>query len=360
MKHSFAKQVGWRTLTVAATLAVAPAISFAADGTAPPDGRIAYVTTDMYWGVYQTADGKAECPDGLNKYGPREVFAKLYPKGGTEVDTHLAREALKYYPEDSKDNFPMPEAKGPTAIGLNLDGKVGPNDFTSPTGEKGIDNSLFRVIGCSPQFRGPEGQFRLFGNRLVRQMTYNRSIIEISGVDSLKNDDSVQVTILRGLDPLLTDAGGDKIMPGGTQRVDNRFSKRFYNQLKGKIVDGVLQTEAKDVTWPWAVFFGNTNEYRFRGMQFQLKLTEEGRAEGLMAGYADVDTYYRTVMGWSTHHLSYGQLDPSGFYRKLWQRADGYPDQSGKMTAISSSVNIYMVQVYLDRGEPSITVSQSR
>lgn len=358
MKHSFAKRA-CRAFTITAALAVTPMIAFAADGTAPPDGRIAYVTTDMYWGVYQTADGKAECPDGLNKYGPREVFTKLYPKGGTEVDTRLARESLKYFPEDSKDNFPMPEAQGTTAIGLNLDGKVEPRDFTSPTGEKGIDNELYRVIGCSPQFRGPEGQFRLFGNRLVRQLSYNRSIIEISGVDSMQNDDSVQVTILRGTDPLLTDAGGDRIMPGGTQRVDNRFSKRFYNQLKGKIVNGVLETQAKDVTWPWSVFFGNTNEYRFRGTQFRLQLTGD-KAEGLIAGHVDVESFYRTVMGWSTHHLAYGQLDPSGFYRQLWKHADGYPDASGKMTAISSSINLYMVQVYLDRGEPSITVSQSR
>jgi hypothetical protein len=344
---------------VAVTLATAPAMALAGDGTAPPGGRIAYVTTDMYWGVYQTPDGKAECPDGLNKYGPREVFAKLYPKGGTEVDTHLAREALRYFPEDSKDNFPMPEAQGPIAIGLNLDGKVGPRDFTSPTGEKGIDNQLYRVIGCSPQFRGPEGQFRLFGNRLVRQLNYNRSIIELSGVDSLLNDDSVQVTILRGMDPLLTDAGGDRIMPGGTQRIDTRFGKRFYNQMQGKIVNGVLKTEPKDVVWPWAVFFGNPNEYRFRDMRFELQLTE-GKAEGLMAGYADVESFYRTVMGWSTHHLAYGQLDPSGFYRKLWQHADAFPDQNGKMTAISSAVNLYMVQVYLDRGESNTTVAQSR
>jgi hypothetical protein len=342
-----------------AALATIPALAFAADGTAPPDGKIAYVTTDMYWAVYQTPNGKAECPDGLGDYGPREVFSKLYPKGGTEVQTHLAREALKFFPEDTKDKFPIPLAVGPTALGLNLDGKVGPKDFTSPSGEKGIDNALYHVIGCSRQFRGPEGQFRLFGNRLVRQLNYNRSMIEISGVDSLKNDDSVTVTILRGKDPLLTDAGGEKIMPGGTQRVDVRFGKRFYNQLQGKIVDGVLTTEAKDVTWPWAVFFGTPNEYKFRAGRFQLKLTE-GTAEGLLAGYADVDRFYRTVTAWSTHHLAYGQLDPSGFYQKLEQFADAYPDANGKNTAISSGINISMVQVYLDRGESNTTLAQSR
>ena len=354
MKYSFAK-----TLATAAALAATPLTVLAADGTAPPNGTIAYVTTDMYWSVHQTADGKAECPQGLNQFGPREVFAKLYPKGGSEVDTHLARESLKFFPTDSKDAFPMPEAKGLTAIGLDLDGKVEPRDFTSPTGEKGVDNELYRAIGCSPQFRAPEGQFRLFGNRLVRQQTYNRSIIEITKVDSLKNDDDVIVSIYRGRDPLLTDATGDRLMPGGTQRVDLRFSKRFYRQLKGKIVDGVLFTDAADVVWPWSVFFGNPSEYRFSGTQLRLQLTDK-KAEGLLAGFADVDTFYRTVTTWSTHHLAYGQLDPSGFYKKLRQLADADPDESGQMRAISSSINIYMVQVFLDRGETNTTVAQAR
>ena len=33
---------------------------------------------------------------------------------------------------------------------------------------------------------------------------------------------------------------------------------------------------------------------------------------GLIAGYTDVDSYYHWLTSWSTHHLAYGRLDPSG------------------------------------------------
>jgi hypothetical protein len=306
--------------------------------------------------VYQTADGKAECPEGFNDYGPREVFTKLFPNGGTEEKTHLVRESLKFFPSDTQDKFPYLEAKGPTSIGLNLDGKVGPRDFTSPSGEKGIDNELYRAIGCSRQYRGPEGQLQLFSNRLVRQQIYNRSIIELTSVDSLRNDEQVQVNVYRGLDPLMSDATGENIMPGGTQRVDRRFAKRYTHQLQGKIVDGVLITEAKDVIWPWTIFPGTFGEYSIRGMRLRLDLTDKS-ATGLMAGYADIDTFYRTVTSWSTHHLAYGQLDPSGFHRKLTQLADGYPDDSGKKTAISSSIKLDMVQVFVEHGAAASTLA---
>ena len=351
MEHSLPRskrRVARAAATLAAVLLPMPAILYAGDGTAPPSGTIAYVTSEITWAIYQTADGKAECPDGFGKYGPREVFARLYPKGGTEVDTRLVRESLKLFPLDSKDQFPIPEASGPTATGLNLDGKIGPHDFTGPAGEQGIDNQLYRLIGCSLLFRAPAGEFRQHGINELRRSVYNRSMIEITGVDSLENDDDVTVTILRGRDPLLTDASGDHIVPGGTQRVDTRFSKRFFVQLKGRIVNGQLRTQPADLLWPWGFFTAAADEYRIRGARFQLNLMDTSAA-GLLAGYVDVESFYSTLNAWPMHQLAYGQLDPSGFHRKLRQLADGYPGQGGAMTAISSAINISMVRVFLDR-----------
>lgn len=362
MKYSRSKAArpqAWGAFTILAALIVVPATSFASDGTAPPDGRIAYVVTDMSWAVYQTADGKAECPDGFNKYGPPEMFAKLYPKGGTVADTRLFLLSRKYFPMDSKDPFSMPEAKGPIAIGLNLDGKTGQRDFTSPSGEKGIDNELYRLIGCNRQFRGPAGEFRHYGLYLGRQQSYSRIIIELTGVHSLQNDDNVTVTILRGLDPLLTDASGEHVLPGGTQRIDNRFSKRFYAQIKGKIVKGQLRTEPTDLVWPWSFFYSAADEYRLRGARFRLNLTNK-TAKGLLGSYVDIDSFYSTLSMWSMNNLAYGQLDPWGFYQKLRQLADGYPDKSGRMTAISSAINISAVQVFLAPGDTSNIDAQSR
>ncbi len=311
------------------------------------DGKIGYVLTGARWALHQTEDGKAECPDGYNE-GPREQFKALFPNGGTVEGTQLEREGVARYPTDKEDNFSYREAKGKTAIGLNLDGKVGPGDFTSVSGEQGVDNQLFRAIGCTRLFRAPDGTFAHFTNMWVREMNFNRVLMELTKVDSLTDDDSVEVTLYRGKDRLMTDATGANIMPGGSNRADERFGARFIHHIKGKIKDGVLTTEPSDVHWPWAVFLGRPGAYDIRGLRFNVKLGPEN-AEGLLAGYADVETWYaQLVRSWSTHHSSYGGLSQPSLYRQLRRLADGYPDQSGAMTAISSAMTIKLTQVFIE------------
>ena len=47
-------------------------------------------------------------------------------------------------------------------------------------------------------------------------------------------------------DPLLLDASGEKIAPGGTQRIDRRYGQKVIQKFKGRIDDGLLVSEAKD------------------------------------------------------------------------------------------------------------------
>ena len=120
------------------------------------DGTIGYVLTGRYWAVYQTPGGKTECPQGMND-GPREQYKLLYPEDGkkrTLLETHLERESEVWFPSTSKEPYPFYEPQGKIAIGLNLDGKIGANDFISPDGEEGIDNQLYRVTGCVAGYRG--------------------------------------------------------------------------------------------------------------------------------------------------------------------------------------------------------------
>jgi hypothetical protein len=313
------------------------------------DHTIAYVLTDRYWAVYESKDSKADCPDGMND-GPREQFKKLFPNDGkkrTVMETQLAREGYQWHPSTSTESFAFHEARGKVSYGLNLDGKVGPNDFDGPDGEKGIDNQLYRVIGCIANYRSA-GTIYHFENEFMRRYDNDRVVIEITGVDDLKNDPDVTVTTYRGLDGLLTDATGTNTIPGGTQRIDMRWGKDYIQKLKGKIVNGVLLTEPVDrVEIPWGVTF-NTNGYQvFRGMRLKLKLTPQA-AEGLIAGYVDVDAFtYHLNTSWSTHHQSYGQLSSPSEYRAMRRLADGYPDpKTGANTAISSAVTVKFAQVF--------------
>ena len=316
----------------------------------PKDRTIGYVLTSLYWSIYQTPNGKTECPKGFND-GPREQYAALYPNDGKKrsvIETQLKLESETWYPANTPDPTPFHEATGAISYGMNLDGKIGPNDFTSPDGERGIDNQLFRALGCIIGYRGPDGIEAIFLPKAILDLRFDRMMIELTNVHDLTNDDNVQVTVYRGLDRLLTDATGNKVMPGGSQRIDDRFGKSFIKQFRGKIVDGVLTTEPVDrLVIPWTEMDSPTIQI-MRGARLQLKLTPTS-AEGMLAGYTDVDTWYKQLLrNDSTHHLSNGQISGISVYKALRRLADGYPDAAtGANTAISSALNAKFAQVFI-------------
>jgi hypothetical protein len=338
-------------LCAAAAVALSTATPALAADPAAPNGTIGYLVTDFLWAVYETPEGKTECPNGFNPWGPREQFKAQFPEDGTArtvLETHLKREVDGWFPNTKPDVFPFYEAVGSVSYGMNLDGKVGPNDFTSPDGEKGIDNQLYRVIGCVLNLRPPEGPTAFFANKAVGEERWNRVMFELTGVDSMANDPDVDVTIYRGIDHLLTDATGNTIMAGGSQRIDMKWGSKFIQHLHGKIVDGVLTTEpvAKG-TIPWSSFQLPTVQ-KFHDMRLRFKLHPD-KAEGLIGGYVDVENWYmQTVKSESTHHQSYGQSTPSSEYKVLRRLADAYPDpKTGANSAISAALETRMVQVFI-------------
>ncbi|HEY4367715.1 MAG TPA: hypothetical protein VGN07_10830 [Steroidobacteraceae bacterium] len=322
-------------------------------GGAVRNGNIGYVLTHKVWSLYETAGAKTECPQGFND-GPREQFKQQYNDGKkrTIVEAQLKREAEEWHPSTTPEQFTFKEAQGNTSYGMNLDGKIGPNDFVSPDGQKGIDNQLYRVIGCISNYR-TMGTINHFEELFMRSYNDARVVIELSGVDNLVNDNDVTVHFYRGSDGLLQDATGEGFIPGGTQNVDMRWGKEYIAQAKGKIVDGVLTSEPIDtVRLPWMSTFGTSAYHVFRGLRVNLKVSQTG-AEGMLAGYVDVDAFmHQLTTSWSTHHQSYGQLSSPSEYRALRRLADGYPDpKTGENTAISSSVNVKFVQVFVQHPE---------
>jgi hypothetical protein len=89
-------------------------------------------------------------------------------------------------------------------------------------------------------------------------------------------------------------------------------------------------------------------------MRSNLKLSPT-EANGMMAGYSDAEEWYTHLVACqSTHHLSYGQLNALGLYRSLMHNADAYPGPDGQNTAISSSMDIRMSQVYVVHPEKEV------
>ncbi len=329
-----------------------------ANDAAPAGRSIAYAINDIKWGIYETKDTKEECPDGLAVMGPREQFKALYPQDGTKkwklAETWLEREMSVWAPNLEPDPFPFREAGGKIAYGLDLDGKTKPTDFTSPDGKTGIDNQLFRVIGCVSNYRTGASLLQ-FESIFQKKMNVDRIMIELTDVDSLANDDDVTITTYRGRDSLLMDGTGNNFQPGGTQRIDMRFGKEFIFTAKAKIVNGVLITQPMNFKMPHEV---NTEEAAYdwlRDARFELKLTPTG-AEGLIGGYADVESFHRSrFRTWSTHHSSYGQQAGGSVYKVLRKLADGFPDPAtGENTAISAVYRVKMVQVRVLRPEKEV------
>jgi hypothetical protein len=315
-----------RNIAVQIAALFAAVTGFAATATADEsasvvrNGTIGYVLTDYHWALYQTKDSKAECPQGFND-GPREQFKILFPaddgKQRTLLETQLARESAIWHPDLS------PEVKG-------------------------VDNQLYRVLGCVSNYRGPDGTLYHFNNKFMQQHEYARVLIELSGVDSLTNDNDVTITTYRGRDGLLTDATGNSFMPGGTQRADLRWGKEFVARFKGKIVDGVLTAQASDYYVPTTWAFEDVTDQWFRDPRFQMKITQD-RAEGLLGGYVDIETFYRQMIrSVSTHHESYGQQSAPSVYRALHKLADAYPDKDGHNTAISAAMDVKFTQVFIE------------
>jgi len=332
-----------------ATLQATPAVSDPATTMYLRNGTIAYALTSLRWATYLKPDGRVDCPDGVND-GPREQFTALFPDNGPPralAETQLRREIQNWFPTTRPDYFPFREPGGNQALGLDLDGKVGPEDFMSLDGKPGIDNQMYRALGCINSYRDANGANDSLNSGEILTDNYNRLLVELNGVDDLRNDERVEVMIYRGLDALHMDATGKDILPGGSQRVDVRWGKKFIRRLDGRIVDGVLMTEPSDLYLPWAVFNLPADEY-LRDARLHLELSPTN-ATGLIAGFADIETWYLQLMkSQSTHCQSYGQLASMSLYKALRRLADAYPDpETGANTAISGALRTTFTQVFI-------------
>ena len=316
---------------------------------APVDGTIGYAVWYMFEAMYQTPGGKEECPEGMN-VGPRERFGMLYPEGANRLlaETQLVSEMRIWHPSaDDPEEFRYLEAQGSTALGLNLDGEISPNDFTHPDGTLGVDNQIYRLIGCLHGFRGPEGLLAFGYPNEVRKRRGNRLLIEITGVDDLSNDDEVIVSLYRGSDHLTTDASGVTVA-GGSNRIDVRRGSRTTQQTRGRIIDGVLTTEPIPellLSYNWSAVM---SVQKFRDFRLKLSLTPT-HASGLSGGYVDAEAWVTHLnRNVSSHHLSASMAPTAQMHQVARRLADAYPDpETGENTHISHSYKIEAAQVFI-------------
>lgn len=360
-----------------------------ADAFAPPGGVQGYVLTSFFFGVYETKS-RVECGNGLNP-GPRDQIAAQFPKvtagqlapGLTLEEIFIRREAGNFWPQlwDEKLNpLPWIEPTSKISFGLNLDGKVKPTDYSAPTAEQckasaglvhrwgdidplvcnaetGVDNELYRVMGCAAGWR-TNGSEAAFGDDAVRYQHYDRLVMELTNVENLENDDDVNVAIYRALDPVIMD-GMARPMAGTTQRVDEERGSRFVNKFHGKIVGGVLMTEPSEYFFPWM----NNKGYqvhvteRVHDMRMKVKLTPT-TGEGVMGGYIDIAMFFDNLSRSRRTENHRGFTGP-GIWKQMQLRADGYPDATGKNTAISTGMLVKFTQAFIEHGNTGKKLAQT-
>jgi len=314
---------------------------------------------------YYDPTGK-DCPDGVNAHEITLYRAELQRLGYSEHDVQrLVAELGDYGPEfvsildnrgriDGKpvnvfanpESVPDPHLKlvqGHFGRGFNLDGQVKPSDFVDPdTGEKGVDNNLYRVIGCSAGTKTVKPPDRDAVSSTWQQFLIEQApaqLIEITGAESLdKDQDNVVIGYYTSLDHLTRSPSGGAAA-GMSMRIDP--NARWHNAVHGKIRDGVLTTDVFEITLlddPFRMPY-----YHFRQARLRLRLMPDGTLKGMLGGYLDWLPFYCSVAAMGESYELVVASVPAVYYA-LKRLAEAYPDSStGQNTAISSAYEIEAV-----------------
>jgi hypothetical protein len=242
-----------------------------------------------------------------------------------------------------------PEVTGRIGDGFNLDGKIGPNDFVSPDGEKGIDNALYRAWGCDAPWRGNgNATLDLRANDKMQEGLFTM-VVRVSGNKDPLNDDEAIVEIGYSPDKIVKDARGG-VSTGYSYRI---LKSGQYTRLKARIRNGMVETEqvgelhAPRVAW----FYDQTGDADFRQGKVRLTLSPDGiSAKGLIGGYRDwADLYAENTFAQDGGQQGTREHeDAASLYFALRRNADGMLNSAtGKYDGISTAYRITMAQAFV-------------
>jgi len=353
----------------------APALAqgMAATLPAPPaNGVMGFVVDEFYQPVVQ---GKDACPDGpvmrlrdyyLSTLPKAEAERLKRPENAKEWDAKWQAIAFNEAGANictNPDMFDRPvqrTVQSKQAWGLDLDGgdksdTCEHEEFTSPTGETGIDNQEYRAMGCTLEWRGVDG---VSADQKVGMQQFLNSgewtqVILLKGVDSLQNDPDVEVIYANTADRPVLDTKGNWLT--GSSFVINDKSPRARNVLRGKIVDGVLTTEPSDIklvaTWGQSAqrdLRGPRGQFDYRRGRLQLKFQPDGTMTGLLGGYRPYfDVILSGALGGAGTALVAGH-DCAAEFKTLKTLADGLKDpKTGQCMGISSNQRIRAIPAFV-------------
>lgn len=352
--------MAFRPLMIGALIAAAAAPSVDAAET------LGFVVTRWFSAFHETRF-MDECPEGLNP-GNKDIWLShltaaerrtqpLVPATEMRAANFRGRngEDVCVVPT-SVDDPPLKTAEGEFSFGMNLDGNSDGaatpktcrhENFTSPAGEAGVDNQMFRLMGCVGAWRS-DGHIENNAHSHRMSNGLGMILIEVEGVDDRRNDDNVRITFYRGTDPFTLDASGRPLAYASYDIDAENGVPRYGDSVRGRIVDGVASTDAGDVHVP---FFGNYQYDRLllRDMRLNFELAPDGAsAKGLAAGYVNVTQFTNYVGGMLGAFPNTQQFSCPAIYKAAHQLADGHPDASGNCTTLSAAYKVEAVAAFIN------------
>jgi hypothetical protein len=227
---------------------------------------------------------------------------------------------------------------GTIAEGVNLDGDES-TGFTSPSGEKGIDNNFYKALGCWKTYRGPHrlSSGALNFNDAMRNGAWTTVIVVAGEGPDPINDDHVKVGFYVSKDKMVKDGLGN-IARDYTFRIAP--DAKYEGVLPARTVKGrIVSTAPADIMLHDPSYSGDLELLRAR---VDLEIKPDGALTGYVGGYRPWEPVYRgwvNARGTVIEVLTWVQL-PAVYYA-LRRNADYSPaGPGGEKTHISFALRI--------------------
>jgi hypothetical protein len=320
----------------------------------------------MYYGAKTgVIDPGTDCPNGTNRepdwikvlmdagYTREEAEWLRNPANPTRSPVH-GQNQMAFRGQDRANVYVNPTStadpgltavSGTIAEGLNLDGneKTG---FTSPTGEKGIDNNFYKALGCWKTYRGPprlsSGAMQF--NDAMRNGAWTTLIVVSGEGKDPMNDKHVKVGFYMSGDKLVKDGNGN-IAPDYTFRI--KPSSKYEGVLPARTINGVIVS-----TGPADIMLRNPaydQDLELLRARVKLQMKPDGSLSGLVGGYRPWEPVYRgwvNARGTVIEVLTWVQL-PAVYY-SLQRHADFSPTgKNGPKTHISYALRVEAVPAFV-------------
>ncbi len=319
------------------------------------------------------APEKVDCPEGVNPNAEGNFKMMMKQMGKTPAEMEKALDDFPnsmyaiavnrgridgkpvnvYSNPTSVPDSNIKTIKSSTALGFNLDGNEKTGGFVDPdTGEKGVDNQMFRALGCIVSERGHrEGGADARPGYPAIQWDHNRVhmpawLIEITDIDDPMNDPDVGISIVQATRPVVKDANGEPQRDMTFVVDDNPDTK---NITRASIKNGVL-TSTKDIDRLYLILakYGIIPTIALEKAKIRLAFTPDGGLKGIVGGYQDwLDLYGGFGRSGAGIEINIS-IDVPGTYYALRKMADAVPDpKTGQNTRISAAYWIEAVPAFI-------------